>query len=173
MQLAVPQTEEKYPWFGIRTKSRFEKITAAALAYKGYQTYLPLWSSRRLWSDRVVEIQAPLFTGYVFCCFDPIHRLPIIMTPGVVSIIGLGRDPAPIPDDEIEAIQAIQQSGLPAGPWPYLSEGERIRITRGALKNVEGVLVKRKTQWRLVVSLSLLQRSVAVEVDREFVSPIL
>ena len=172
MQLAVSQTGEKYPWFGIRTKSRFEKITAAALAHKGYQTYLPLCSLRRRWSDRAVEIQVPLFAGYVFCRFDPGNRLPIVVTPGVVSVIGLGKDLAPIPDDEIEAIQAVQRSGLPAGPWPYLSEGERVRITHGALKDVEGVLVKRKTQWRLVVSLSLLQRSVAVEVDREFVSPI-
>jgi len=172
MQLAVSTSEAQYPWFGIRTKSRFEKITAAALVHKGYQTYLPLCNRRRRWSDRVVEIQSPLFAGYVFCRFDPFRRLPIIITPGVVSIIGLGKDPAPIPDEEIEAIQTVQRSGLPAEPWPYLREGERIRIVRGSLEGVEGVLVKKKNQWRIIVSLSLLQRSVAVEVDREWVSPI-
>ena len=172
MQLAIATSEAHYPWFGIRTKSRFEKITAAALAHKGYLTYLPLCNRRRRWSDRVVEIQSPLFAGYVFCRFDPVRRLPIIITPGVVSIIGLGKDPAPIPDEEIEAIQTVQRSGLPAEPWPYLREGERIRIVRGSLEGVEGVLVKKKNQWRIIVSLSLLQRSVAVEVDREWVFPI-
>ena len=172
MQLAVSTSEAKYPWFAIRTRSRFEKVTATALDFKGYQTYLPLCNRRRHWSDRVVEIKSPLFAGYVFCRFDPGQRLPIVITPGVVSIIGLGKEPAPIPDAEIEAIQTVQRSGLPAGPWPYLHEGEKIRVIHGALKDVEGVLIKKKSRWRIIVSLNLLQRSVAVEVDRECVSPI-
>lgn len=160
-------------WYGLRTKSRFEKVTAASLAYKGYEHYLPCYRRRRRWSDREKEVESPLFPGYVFCRFDLLHRLPILTTPGVVSVVGLGRALAAIPDEEIEAIETVLKSGLPSEPWSYLPEGQRIRIEEGALTGLEGIVVKsRKPEWRLVVSVTLLQRSVAVEIDREWASAI-
>ncbi len=109
-----------HSWYGLRTKSRFEKAAAASLAYKGYQYYLPTYRSRRRWSDRMTEVQAPLFPGYVFCRFDVSQRLPILVIPGIVSVVGIGREPASIPDEEIAAIETVLRSGLNAEPWPYL-----------------------------------------------------
>jgi len=170
-EVAIEESAVPNPWYGIRTRSRFEKIAAKVLENKGYVVYLPLLESRRRWSDRVAEVHFPLFAGYLFCRFDPVQRLPIVTTPGVVSIIGLGKEPEAIPEEEIEAVQAVLRSGLAVGPWPYLREGERVRIVKGALDGLEGVLVKKKSQWRIVVSINLLQRSVAAEVDRDWVRP--
>jgi transcription antitermination factor NusG len=162
-----------HPWYGLRTKSKFEKVTATSLAYKGYQSYLPCYRHRRRWSDRVTETDSPLFPGYVFCRFDAMQRLPILITPGVVSVVGVGRQPLSIPDNEIDAIETIVKSGVYAEPWPYLPEGQRIRIEKGSLSGLEGVVImKKKDEWRLVVSVTLLQRSVAVELDREWIRAI-
>jgi len=160
------------PWFGIRTRSNQEKMAASALESKGFEHYLPTYRSRRRWSDRIVESDQPLFSGYVFCRFNPNHRLPIVTTPGVVSIIGFGKEPAPIADSEIEAVQTVLRSGLAAEPCPFLREGQRIRVKRGALEGVEGILLKKKSEWRMIVSVSMLQRSLAVEIDREAITTI-
>jgi transcription antitermination factor NusG len=160
----------KSPWYGLRTRSNQEKIVAAILESKGYEQYLPLYRQRRRWSDRVVTTQVPLFPGYVFCRFDTQRRLPVISTLGVVSIIGFGSDPEPIPDHEIEAIERILQSGAGAEPHPFLRVGQRVRVSQGALKDVEGILVRKKSDLRLVVSVSILQRSVSVEIDSSWIS---
>jgi transcription antitermination factor NusG len=167
---AKPAAQLKFPWYGVRTRSNQERITASVLNSKGYEQYLPLYRTRRRWSDRVVTMELPLFPGYVFCRFDHNQRLPIVTTPGVVSVIGFGNDPAPIPDPEIEAIERVLQSGLAAEPYPFLHEGQRVRINYGSLKDVEGILVKKKSDWRLVVSVSMLQRSVSVEIDRAWIT---
>ena len=143
---------------------------AAILDSKGYEQYLPLYRRRRRWSDRVVTAEVPLFPGYVFCRFDSQHRLPVISTLGVVSIIGFGSDPEPIPDDEIKAIERVLQSGAGAEPHPFLRVGQRVRVSQGALKDVEGILVRKKSDLRLVVSVSILQRSVSVEIDSSCIS---
>jgi len=162
-----------FPWYGIRVKSRFEKTASAILRGKGFEEFLPLYKSRNLWSDRTKFVDAPLFPGYVFCRFDVNQRLPILVTPGVVSILGVGQRPEPISEAEIEAIQVVTRSGAPLGPWPYLRAGQRVRIEHGAMKGIEGLLVSVKNGFRLVVSVTMLQRSLAVEIDRETVSPIL
>jgi transcription antitermination factor NusG len=159
-------------WFAIRVKSQYEKITAVVLHNKGYEEFAPMYRSRRHWSDRVKELDLPLFPGYIFCRFDPLHRLPILTSPGIVSIIGVGRNPEPLDDDEITRIQAIVSSGALAYPWPFLRAGQKIAVTRGPLSGVEGFLVCSENQHRLVVSIQLLQRSVAVEIDRDCVQPI-
>src|SRR6185436_7388198 len=146
-----------HSWYALRTKSKFEKASAVSLANKGYQAYLPCYRQRRRWSDRVTEIESPLFPGYVFCRFDVLKRLPILTTPGVVSIIGVGKEPLAIPDHEIAAVEAILKSELYAEPWPFLYEGQRVIIERGPLLGLEGQVVKKKNGWRIVVSVTLLQ----------------
>jgi len=160
----------EHPWYGVRTKSNHEKVASTVLKGKGYQQYLPVYRSRKRWSDRVVETELPLFPGYVFCRFDPKERLPVITTPGVVSIVGFGNDPAPIADSEIQAVQGILASGLSAQPCGFLREGQRIRVIRGSLEGLEGILLKKKNEWRMVVSISMLQRSISVEIDREWIT---
>jgi transcription antitermination factor NusG len=160
----------KSPWYGVRTRSNQEKLVAAILDSKGYEQYLPLYRRRRRWSDRVVTTEVPLFPGYVFCRFDIQRRLPVISTLGVVSIIGFGNDPEPIPDREIEAIERVLRSGAGAEPHPFLRVGQRVRVSQGALKDVEGILIRKKSDLRLVVSVSILQRSVSVEIDSSWIS---
>ena len=110
-QYQVAEPALQFPWFGIRTRSNFEKTTSAFLASKGYQQYLPLYVQRRQWSDRAVDTRLPLFPGYVFCRFDPKCRTPILSTPGVFAIVGFGNEPAPIPDEEIDAIETVLKFG--------------------------------------------------------------
>ena len=160
------------PWFGLRTRSNHEKVTAHVLSGKGYHHYLPTYKCRKRWSDRVVETDKPLFPGYVFCRFDPKARLPILTTPGVVAVVGFGNEPAPIDDAEIEAVQAVLRSGLQAEPCAYLHEGQRIRVTQGSLTGLEGILTRKKSEWRMVVSVAMLQRAISVEIDREWIEAI-
>jgi transcription antitermination factor NusG len=156
---------QPFPWYGVRTRSNHEKVAASVLRGKGYEPYLPLYSLRRSRANVVTESELPLFPGYVFCRFDVTKRLPILMTTGVISILGFGRDPVPIPEEEIEAVRAVLRSGLPSEPCAYLREGQRVRVTNGPLAGVEGVLLKRKNQCRMVVSVTMLQRSLSVEID--------
>ena len=145
---------------------------AKQLAHKGYEILLPLYECRRRWSDRIKELELPLFPGYVFCRFNPLVRLPILMTPGVIQVVGIGRSPVPVDDAEIAAIQTAVQSGLPRQPWPFLQIGQRVRVERGPLCGLEGILLNIKGRDRLILSVTLLQRSVAVEVEDSWVSPI-
>ena len=146
---------------------------STALSGKGYDQYLPLYHSRRRWSDRAKDLDLPLFTGYLFCRFDLQVRLPILTTPGVISIVGSGKIPVAIPDREIDAIQTLIRSGLHLQPWPQLVVGSRVVIEKGPLKGLEGVALDVKKKFRLFVSVPLLQRSVSVEIDREWVRPLL
>ena len=161
-------------WYAIRVQSKFENLAAATLRGKGYQEFLPLYRSRRRWSDRVKEIDLPLFPGYLFCSFDVNGRLlPILTTPGVIAIVGAGKTPVAVSAEEIAAVQAVVRSGLPARPWPGLTVGTRILIERGPLAGIEGIALDVDRKYRLIVSVPLLQRSVAVEIDREWARPIL
>ncbi len=164
----LPYTELQ--WYGLRTRSNCEKTSSRVLEGKGYEQYLPLYRSNRRWSDRIVGVEQPLFPGYFFCRFEPRQRLPILTTPGIVSILGFGKEPAPVPDAEIEAIRAVLRSGLPIEACAYLREGERVRIRRGSLEGIEGILMRQKKDWRIVISVTILERSVSVEVDRELVA---
>jgi len=163
---------QELPWFAVRVSSNHEKIAAQVLDQKYYETFSPLYKVRRRWSDRFKIIEAPLFPGYIFCRIDLEHRLPVLTTPGVVQIVGFGMRPAPVEESEIAALQTIVNSDLPLKPWPYLRQGQTIRIEYGPLSGVEGILLKFKNQNRLVASVSLLQRSVAVELDGDWVLPV-
>ncbi len=156
---------DNYLWFALQTKSRYEHFVAAMLSGKGYEPFLPVYTCRRRWSDRMKEFELPLFPGYLFCRFDPRNRLPILMTPGVIQVVGVDKTPVPVDESEITAIQILMGSGLPGRPWACLQIGQRVRIERGPLAGVEGTLTGFRGRYRLVMSVTLLQRSVAVEVD--------
>jgi transcription antitermination factor NusG len=162
----------EYPWYAIRVKSRQERAVAASLAGKGYEEFLPLYRAERRWADRVKNLDLPLFDGYVFARFDFERRLPVLKIPGVVQIAGVGNQPAAVAEEEMAAIQAVARSGFPAAPWPFLEAGRSVRVERGPLEGVEGVLVSVRNRDRIVVSVSLLQRAISVEVDRHSIRPI-
>jgi transcription antitermination factor NusG len=164
----LPRTDS-FPWFALQIRSRYEKIAASLLCGKGYELFLPAYKSRRRWSDRIKELEVPLFPGYLFCRFNPLDRLPILVTPGVIQVVGIGKSPVPVDDAEIAALQTAVQSGLPRQPWPFLQIGQRVRVECGPLCGLEGILVDFKGRHRLVLSVTLLQRSVAVEVDGAWV----
>jgi transcription antitermination factor NusG len=164
--------DKEHPWYAIRVKSKYETVTSAGLAGKGYEPFLPLYTARRRWSDRVKQMELPLFPGYVFCRFDVGTRLPVLTTPGVISVVGYGREPVAIDEGEIAAVRAIIASGLPAMPWPFLRTGNRVLIEEGPLAGVEGIVLAVKKQYRLIVSVTMLQRSMGVEIDRAWVRPL-
>lgn len=160
--------DSKQPWFAIQVRTSAEKLATNLLQYKGFECFLPLSKSRRRWSDRIKELEVALFPGYLFCRFDPGNRLPILKTPGVIQIVGLGKTPIPVDEDEIAAIQRVGKSGLAAQPWPFLQTGQTARIECGPLRGLIGMVVNVKSESKLVLSVTLLHRSVAVEVDRDW-----
>lgn len=165
-------THTRFHWFALTVRPQHEKSTARALSNQGLEGFLPLYLTRRRWSDRIKELELPLFAGYVFCRFAPEHRLGVLTTPGVTSIVGFGGAPVPVNDQEIAALQQTVASGLPVQPWPFLECGQRVRIERGPLRGLEAILVRSKDFWRVVLNVDLLRRSVAVEIDRDVISPL-
>jgi transcription antitermination factor NusG len=161
---------EQHPWYGVRVRSNFEQMVSAALRAKGYEEFLPLIKVRRRWSDRTRCMDQPLFPGYVFCRFDALRRVPVLEAPGVVGLIAFGKQLASIPEKEIAAVKAMLLSSLSVRPHPFLESGQKIRVVRGPLAGVEGVVVEIKKEFRLVASVTLLQRSVSVEIDHGWVS---
>jgi len=160
------------PWFALRVKARAEKVVSVLTRQKGFEEFLPLYQCRRRWSDRFKSVELPLFPGYVFCRFDPEFRLPLLTIPGVAGIVGIGKAPAPIDSTEIATIQAAVGAGLLTEPYPFLEVGQRVRLAEGPLAGLEGFLVEVRKQQRIAVSVSLLKRSVAVEIERNWVRPL-
>jgi transcription antitermination factor NusG len=161
-----------YPWYALYVCSHREKAVLDGLAHRDYQAFLPLYRTRRRWSDRYQDLDLPLFPGYVFCRLDLSNRLPVLMVPGVTRIVGLGKRPIPVDPDEIAAIQAAVSSGLLLQPWPFLKVGQAVAIEEGPLRNVRGILSEVHGEHHLIVSVSLLQRSVAVSMPRRWIRPI-
>ena len=173
MNLATCSAESassRFPWYAVQCWLRKESMIAAQLEGQGFECFLPKYKSLREWSDRKKEVEQPLFPGYLFCRFDYTQRRPVVVTPGVLQVVGCGRTPTPIEDREIEAIQIAVASGVPGQPWPYLEVGEKVRIHTGKLSGLEGILVNFKGNHRVVLSVTLLQRSVALEVDLAWVA---
>ena len=164
--------QEADRWYAIQTRTQHERVVAQALADKGYEQFVPLFRRRRRLGAEIREIDEPLFPGYVFGKFDVLRRLPILVTPGVRKIVGCGKTPLPVEDEEIAALQAVVETGLPAQPWPLLKVGQWVRINYGAMQDLEGILVAVKKKHRFIVSVSLLERSVAVEIDDAWVTPV-
>jgi transcription antitermination factor NusG len=161
-----------FPWFALQVRTRQEASVADQLTGQGYERFLPLYKVRKRWSDRIKEVEAALFPGYLFCRFDPRDRLPILKTPGVIQIIGFKDGPTAVDESEIRSIQQLVTAGVAHQPWPFLSAGDRVRIDSGPLVGLEGILTEVKRSHRLVLSVTLLQRSVAVEIDSALVTAI-
>lgn len=167
----MPEAENVLPWFAVQVRSKFEGRVSTALNGAGYDTFLPTYRDRRTWSDRIKEVKVPLFPGYTFCRFNPQRRLPILQIPGVIDVVSFGNQPAPVPEDEILAVRSVIETDLAVRPWPFLQVGQKLRISKGPLSGVEGFLVEFKQSFRLVVSITILNRSVAAELDGAWVTP--
>lgn len=158
-------------WFAVQTRVGREGLVSSMLDAKWYDVFLPLFERRHQWSDRVKTSMEPLFPGYVFCRgrAETIGR--IVTTPGVCRIVGFGNTPAIVDDNEIESIRRITTSGVPVCPYQYLQAGQHVTITVGPLSGLQGIVVRNGGQQRLVVSVNLLQRAVAVQLDPAWVRP--
>lgn len=161
-----------FPWYAVKVRASGEIKVRQALESKDYLVFLPTYLEGRKYSDRIKKVEAALFSGYLFARLDVNNRLPLLQTPGVEGIVRFGDEFEPVKEEEILAIQKLIGSGAKAVPWPYLKEGDRVRVQFGAMEGVEGILVKEKGQDRLVLSVHLLQRSVSVEIDRSWIRPI-
>jgi transcription antitermination factor NusG len=160
-----------HEWYAIRVKSRCEKMVSEQLQQKGYEPFLPMYWSRRLWTDRVKVLQLPLFGGYLFCRFDIEKRLGILRTPGVVNILGRGREPMPVDPRQVEAVRLAISSGQSVKPWASFEVGQRVRVELGPLRGVIGTLLRYKNESQLILQVDLMQRAMAVEVDETWVVP--
>jgi transcription antitermination factor NusG len=159
-------------WYALHVRTRFERQIQTHLEDKGYEVFYPTYVSSRQWSDRVKSLSLPLFPGYVFCRFNVNARLPILITPGVNQVVGAGKTPIMVDESELAAIRRVIESGVAAQPWPYLKVGETVQVESGPLEGLTGIVTRIKNSNRLVVSVSLLMRSVAVELDRHRIKPV-
>lgn len=159
-------------WYALYVRSRHEKVVESGLKGKGYSAFSPFYRTKRQRVDRIAEIDVALFPGYVFCHFDANKRLPILMTPGIVGVVGPGHRPEPVDDTEIDSIRTVALSGRPVQPWPFLSSGQRIRLQAGPLTGAEGIFLRVKDEYHLVVSITLLQRAVSVVIEKDNVAPL-
>lgn len=169
---STPENSTELPWFAIRVRPRYEKQVAQSIESKNIHTFLPLYAARRRWSDRTKEMHVPLFEGYVFCQLDPAERMPVLVTPGVLHFVGIGKTPVAVEPNEMEGLRKVIQFGSVVRPCPYLQVGDRVRVDDGPLRNTEGILLVGGEEDQVVVSVTLLQRSVAVKVDRAWLTPI-
>jgi transcription antitermination factor NusG len=164
LDAGVPQ------WFALTVKPRCDKTVARTLQTKGFQTFLPFYKKLHKYGTRHKESELPLFPGYVFCRFNALTRLPILVTPGVTQILGAGRTPIPLSETEMDSLQTAIKAQLSVQPFPFLQAGEKVRINRGVLEGIEGIVLSRKERLRIVLSITLLRRSVLLEIDCDQVS---
>jgi len=159
-------------WYAVSVRPRHEKLVTRHLEYQGLNHFLPVYRSVRRWKDRRKELDMALFPGYVFVNLDLRDRLRVLRAPGAVQFVTFQGQPAAIPDSEIRALEASLSAGLRVQPHPYLRQGARVRLKRGPLVGAEGIMIRRKERFRLVLSIDLIMRSVMFEVDEADVEPL-
>lgn len=152
-------------WYAAYTKHHHEKTAAELLARKGFEVFLPLYRSAHRWKDRTKTVDLPLFPGYLFLRTDLMRKLDILRTAGVFWLVGNGDCACPVPETEIDAVRKIIESSSRFEPHPLLKTGDRVRIQSGPLTGIEGILIRVKGQYRVVLSVELLQKAVGVEVE--------
>lgn len=163
---------EDTAWWVLYTRHQHEKTVAEMLSAKGFEVFLPLYESTRQWKDRSKTLSLPLFPCYVFLRGGLHRRLQVVSTPGVHMVLSHGERPAYVPEEEIEAIRKSVEGPLRVEPHPFLKCGERVRVVRGCMEGVEGILLRKKNFFRLVLSVDMLAQSVAVEIDAADVEPV-
>jgi transcription termination/antitermination protein NusG len=159
-------------WFAVQTRSRHENIVRRELANRNIEQFLPTVKRVSQWTDRKKEMEFPLFPGYCFARFSLANRLAVLQSPGVVHIVGALR-PEPIPDVEIESLRTVLNNRTPYELYPFLKEGCLVEVTKGPMQGVKGIFVRQARPYRLVLSINLIQRAVAVEIDASNVVPVL
>lgn len=168
-----PQIADRVsPWWAVYTRHQHEKAVAEILSTKGFEVFLPVYESVRRWKDRNKTLSLPLFPCYVFVRGGMDRRLQVVTTPGIHTILYHGDRIALIPEEEIDGIRTAVRSPSRVEPHPFLRCGERVRVTRGSLEGVIGILVRKKSLFRLVLSVDMLAQSVSVEIDASDVEPV-
>jgi transcription antitermination factor NusG len=152
-------------WAAVYTVARHEKVVAQQLQERRIETFLPLYRSLRRWKDRRKEVELALFPSYVFVRISPANKLPVLQVPGVVSLVTFNGAIAVLPEHEINALRNGLDQQVCAEPCPYLKVGKRVRVVRGPMAGAEGILSRKKDRYRFVISVDVLMRSVALEVD--------
>jgi len=166
---ADPVPNAVRPWYVLMVKPQHEMAVAEQLRAKDVEEYLPLYTIKRRWRDRTATLSLPLFPRYVFCRSAFEDRLKVLQLLSVTSIVSFGGKPSPVSNEEIETIKAMVSSGRPLRPWPRVRLGERVRICEGSLDGLEGILVREKSGYRVVINVDVLNRAVAVEIERDMV----
>lgn len=158
-------------WYAIRTRSRHEKRVRDQLAARGIEPFLPLVNRWRQWKDRRKQVAFPVFPGYCFARFPIAERRAVVTVHGVVQILGNPEGPVPVSDAEIDGVRRLVTSTLPVDPHPYLQEGDRVEVVRGPLAGLQGILVRKGSRARLVISVRLIEQAIAVELNADDVLP--
>jgi transcription antitermination factor NusG len=156
-------------WYALYTRHQHEKCVHRMLTGKGFEAFLPLYATAHQWKDRIKRVSLPLFPCYVFLRGPLVHWLPVLTTPGVHAIVGFGGEPASIPSAEIDAIRTVVENPVRVEPHPFLRCGDRVRVAAGPLRGLEGILLRKKNWCKLLLSVDMLQRSVAVEIEATMV----
>jgi transcription antitermination factor NusG len=170
MCLFEPEAEAQHQsvvrdWHALYTRHQHEKSVAQVLANKGHEVFLPLVCATHQWRDRAKQLSLPLFPCYVFIRGGFERRLQILSTPGIINVVGCAGDPATIPQAQIDSVRRMIESPLRVEPHPFLQCGDKVRVEAGPLRGIEGLLVRQKNVFRLVVSVEILGRAAAVEID--------
>lgn len=169
--VALPEAYLEQRWYAAYTSANHEKRVAKQLGVRDVEHFLPLYESVRRWKDRRMRLQMPLFPGYVFVRLALRERLKVVQVPGVARLVGFNGMPAALPEEEMEALRKGLEHGLRAEPHPYLAVGRRVRVTKGPLAGLTGTLLRWKGNWRVVLTLDLIQRAVSVDLDASDVKP--
>jgi transcription antitermination factor NusG len=167
-----PAPEDSHRWYAVYTYPRHEKAVREQLESKCIETFLPTFTSENRWKDRLVRIQTPLFPGYVFTRIDLSERGKVVAVPSVIRILSFNGLPAPIDDSEMEAVRLCLERGAAVQPYPFLEVGDRVRVQSGVLEGLEGLISRCKDERRLIVPISLINQSVAVEIDVQLLEPL-
>jgi len=161
----LPSEFRQMHWYGVYTRAHHEKTVAEQLVARGVEHFLPLYSSIRKWKDRRVTLQMPLFPGYVFVRLALRDRMTVQQVPGVARLVGFNGRPTPLPDDDVGRLWTGLAEGANARPHPYLTVGQRVRLKSGSLAGMQGILLRRKGHFRVVISIDLIHRSMSVDID--------
>jgi transcription antitermination factor NusG len=168
----MPSLLEANEWYAVQVKARQETQVSQILRCKGYETLVPLYKIKKRWSDRNKIVELPLFPGYMFCRFDPQIPGKIISTPGVMSVVGFGRGPVPVREDEVASLKILMESGADCEPHSFFYAGQAVEVVSGPLTGVKGDVVSSGRKMRILISVQLIQGSVVVEVDESCVAAV-